>query len=195
MSRIGNKPIDVPSGVKVELVDSCVQISGPKGKLEWLWPGEIAVSYDASGKVIKVSRSGDAARVRALHGLTRALIANMIEGVTRGFEKRLEVHGVGYNVRLEGQQLLLNLGYSGLGHGGKAAQFVIEVPSDLEVEVAALTNPGRFTVRGVDKQHVGQFAAEVRQLRPPEPYQGKGVRYAGEQVRRKQGKAFASGPA
>ncbi len=195
MSRIGNKPIDVPSGVKVELVDSCVQISGPKGKLEWLWPGEIAVSYDTAGKVIKVSRPGDAARVRALHGLTRALIANMIEGVTRGFEKRLEVHGVGYNVRLEGQQLLLNLGYSGLGHGGKAAQFVIEVPSDLEVEVAALTNPGRFTVRGVDKQHVGQFAAEIRQLRPPEPYQGKGVRYVGEQVRRKQGKAFASGPA
>lgn len=195
MSRIGNKAIDVPSDVKVELVDSCVQISGPKGKLEWLWPGEIAVSYDAAGKVIKVSRPGDAARVRALHGLTRALIANMIEGVTRGFEKRLEVHGVGYNVRLEGQQLLLNLGYSGLGHGGKAAQFVIEVPSDLEVEVAALTNPGRFTVRGVDKQHVGQFAAEIRRLRPPEPYQGKGVRYVGEQVRRKQGKAFASGPA
>ncbi len=194
MSRIGNKPIDVPSGVKVELVDSCVQISGPKGNLEWSWPGEIAVLYDEAAKVIKVSRPGDAARVRALHGLTRALIANMIGGVTRGFEKRLEVHGVGYNVKLQGQQLLLNLGYSGLGHGGKAAQFVIEVPSDLEVEVTALTNPGRFIVRGVDKQHVGQFAAEIRQLRPPEPYQGKGVRYVGEQVRRKQGKAFASGP-
>jgi large subunit ribosomal protein L6 len=195
MSRIGNKRIDVPSGVKVELVDSCARISGPKGNLEWSWPGEIAVLYDEAGKVIKVSRPGDAARVRALHGLTRALLANMIEGVSRGFEKQLEVHGVGYNVKLQEGQLLLNLGYSGLAHGGKAAQFVIGVPSDLEVEVVSLTNPGRFVVRGADKQRVGQFAAEIRQLRPSEPYQGKGVRYAGEQVRRKQGKAFASGSA
>jgi large subunit ribosomal protein L6 len=118
----------------------------------------------------------------------------MVEGVTRGFEKQLEVHGVGYNVRLQGKQLLLNVGYSGLGHGGRPAQFVIEVPADLEVEVVAPTNPGRLTIRGVDRQRVGQFAADIRHLRPPEPYQGKGVRYAGEQVRRKQGKAFASGP-
>jgi len=192
MSRIGNKPIDVPSGVKVELVDRCARISGPKGNLEWSWPGEIGVLYDEGAKVLKVSRAGDSPRVRGLHGLTRALLANMIEGVGRGFEKRLEVHGVGYNVKLEGGQLLLNLGYSGLAHGGKAAQFVIEVPSDLEVEVVSAANPGRFVVRGADKQGVGQFAAEIRQLRPAEPYQGKGVRYAGEQVRRKQGKAFAS---
>jgi len=192
MSRIGNNPIDVPSSVKVDLTNGSIKINGPKGTLAWSWRDEVSVTYDDSARQIKVSRSNDEPQVRALHGLTRSLIANMVEGVDKGFSRSLEIHGVGYNVKLQGRQLLLNLGYMGLGDG-KGAQFVLDVPEGIEVEVAAATNPGRFTVRGADKQKVGQFAAEIRKLRPPEPYLGKGVRYEGEQIRRKQGKAFAGG--
>ncbi|HUW84647.1 MAG TPA: 50S ribosomal protein L6 [Phycisphaerae bacterium] len=192
MSRVGNKPIPVPGGVKVTLADHGVHVSGPKGQLTWSWPVEISVELDEGGTQVLVKRPGDEPRVRALHGLTRALIANMIQGASTGFERRLEVHGVGYNCKLQGRQLLLNLGYMGLAEG-RPAQFVLDVPEGLEVEVTSATNPGRLMVRGADKQQVGQFAAEIRKLRPPEPYQGKGVRYEGEQIRRKQGKAFASG--
>jgi len=192
MSRVGNKPIAVPDGVKVALTDHRLTVSGPKGQLAWSWPAEIAVELDEGDGQIIVKRPGDEPRLRALHGLTRALIANMVQGVSTGFERRLEVHGVGYNCKLQGSQLLLNLGYMGLAEG-KPAQFVLDVPEGLEVEVTSATNPGRLKVSGPDKQQVGQFAAEIRKLRPPEPYQGKGVRYEGEQIRRKQGKAFASG--
>lgn len=194
MSRIGNKPVEVPSAVKVDLANGTIKVNGPKGTLEWSWREEIAVAYDESAKQIKVSRSSDEPEIRALHGLTRSLIANMVEGVDKGFTRGLEVHGVGYNVKLQGRKLLLNVGFMGLGDG-KAAQFEIDVPDGIEVEVLAATNPGRFRVSGADKQKVGQFAAEIRKLRPPEPYLGKGVRYENEQIRRKQGKAFASGGA
>lgn len=204
MSRIGKKPIPVPSGVKVELTDHTVKTSGPKGELTWRHPDEIAVAYDASAGEIRVTRSEDSARVRALHGLTRALIANMVEGVRNGYRKQLEIYGTGYGCKLQGNSLLVNCGFTGRGidAAGKPrdAQFTIPIPEGVTVTIdvpAARgdTDPAKLAIEGPDKQIVGQFAAEVRGLRPPEPYKGKGIRYAGEHVRRKQGKAFASGTA
>jgi len=202
MSRIGKKPIVVPGGVKVELKDHTVKTSGAKGELCWRFPDEISVKYDAGKAQIVVARSDDSSRVRALHGLSRALIANMVHGVVHGYERKLEVYGTGYGCQLKGQQLLLNVGYMGRGvdASGKVgeAQFFIPIPEGLNVTVQVPTargdsEPARLTIAGVDKQCVGQFAAEIRALRPPEPYKGKGIRYAGEQVRRKQGKAFVGG--
>lgn len=202
MSRIGKKPVPVPSAVKVELKDHAIKTSGPKGTLTWRYPQGIDVTFDSAASQVQVGRKDDTAESKALHGLTRALIANMVIGCEKGYEKKLEIYGTGYGCDLKGNRLLLNCGHMGRGidqHGKpKEAQFVIDVPSTLEVTVEAKaargdSDPAKLTISGADKQMVGQFAAEIRSLRPPEPYKGKGIRYAGEQVRRKQGKAFASG--
>lgn len=200
MSRIGKIPVTVPSGVKVELNGRQVKASGPKGKLAWEHPSEVGVRLD--GDAVVVSRQDETSRSSAMQGLARSIIANMVEGVEKGFEKKLEIYGTGYGCQLKGNQLLLNVGYMGRGldRNGKPreAQFVIEVPQGLtvNVEVAAArgdSDPAKLSISGPDKQQVGQFAAEIRGIRPPEPYKGKGIRYADEYVRRKQGKAFAGG--
>jgi large subunit ribosomal protein L6 len=199
MSRIGKKPIAVPAGVKVELHDHTVKVKGPKGDLSWTCPPELTVEVE-SGQIV-VGRSDESTRTRALHGTNRALIANMIVGVEKGYTIPLEIYGTGYGCKLQGNSLMLNVGYMGLGidrQGKSKDQFNIPIPAGVKVtvEVPAArgeSEPAKLTVTGPDKQQVGQFAAEVRALRPPEPYKGKGIRYAGEHVRRKQGKAFAGG--
>ncbi len=202
MSRIGKKAIAVPKGVKVELRDHTVRTTGPKGDLSWDFPAEIGVAFDAGSSQIHVTRTGDSARSKALHGLSRALINNMVLGVEKGYEKKLEIYGTGYSCKVQSGKLLLNVGFMGRGvdHAGKPkeAQFVLEIPKGVTVtvEVPAArgeTDPAKLTIQGADKHMVGQFAANVRAIRPPEPYKGKGIRYAGEYVRRKQGKAFAGG--
>jgi len=202
MSRIGKKPIPVPSGVQVAVSDRTVKTKGPKGELSWQFPGEVTVEVDSGASLVKVGRKGDSSRVRALHGLSRALIANMVVGVAKGYEKKLEIYGTGYGCQVKSGKFLLNCGYMGRGVDAEGkpreAQFVIEIPKGLTVtvEVPAArgeTEPAKFTVTGADKQLVGQFTSELRLIRPPEPYKGKGIRFVGEHVRRKQGKAFASG--
>lgn len=202
MSRIGKKPVVVPSAVKVELKDHTIKTTGPKGTLSWTFPRSVGVQFDSASSQIQVTRQDDSAESKALHGLTRALIANMVLGCEKGYEKKLEIYGTGYGCDLKGTRLLVNCGYMGRGvdQAGKPkeAQFVIDIPAGLNVtvEVKAArgeSDPAKLTINGADKQMVGQFAAEVRALRPPEPYKGKGIRYAGEHVKRKQGKAFASG--
>ena len=175
MSRIGRKPIEVPGGVAVAISPGRVMVNGPLGELAQQIPQRITVEQ-ADGELL-VTRPTDRGEDRALHGLTRTLVANMVEGVTRGFEKRLEIQGVGYRAALRGTDLELNVGYS--------HPVVMKPPTGITFEVPA---PTQVVVRGIDKQRVGQVAAEVRAVRPPEPYKGKGIRYAGEQVRRKAGK-------
>jgi len=197
MSRVGNKPVPVPPAVKVDLTGRQVKVSGPKGDLSWVVPAPIDVALDG-GQVV-VRRSDDVPRNRALHGLSRALIANMVKGVAEGYEKKLEIYGTGYGCKVQGRELHLNIGFMGRGLN-RPAQFVFEIPEGLEVDIQVPaargnTEPARFTVRGADKQQVGQFAAEIRKLRRPEPYLGKGIRYAGEHIRRKAGKVFAGGTA
>lgn len=202
MSRIGKKPVPLPSGVKVELKGRTVQTTGPKGTLSWEHPAGIAVEVAADPSEIRVSCANAVPNGKALHGLTRALIANMVQGVEKGYEHKLEIYGTGYSCGVEGQKLLLNCGYMGRGIDKKGkptkAQFVIDIPQGISVKVEAPAargenDPAKMTISGIDKQVVGQFAAEIRKIRTPEPYKGKGIRSAGEQIRRKQGKAFASG--
>jgi large subunit ribosomal protein L6 len=202
MSRIGKKPIAVPRGVKVELRERTFKTSGPKGELSWEFPREIDVKFDAGAGQIQVDRRVESPQARALHGLTRALLSNMVLGVEKGYSRQLEIYGTGYGCKVQGGKLLLNVGFMGRGVDAagkpKEAQFVIDIPKGLTVtvEVPAArgeSDPAKMTVAGADKHMVGQFAANVRKIRPPEPYKGKGIRYAGEHVRRKQGKAFASG--
>jgi large subunit ribosomal protein L6 len=195
MSRVGKKPVPIPGGVNVRISGRDVQVSGPKGALAWTVPAPISVAV-ADNEIV-CARPDDAKRSRALHGLSRALIANMGKGVAEGYQIGLEVYGTGYGCKLEGRTLLLNCGYMGRGVGRKA-QFEIPVPEGLTVEVTVPaargdSEPARFSVSGPDKQQVGQFAAEIRKLRKPEPYKGKGIRYAGEHVQRKAGKVFAGG--
>lgn len=195
MSRVGNKPVPVPSGAKVNINGQAVTVSGTKGNLSWTVASGITVKAD--GAQLLVTRASDAPQHRAAHGTTRALLANMLQGVTAGFKETLEIYGTGYSCKLQGSQLHLNVGFMGRGHG-KPAQFMIDVPAGLKVEVEVPAargenEPAKFSVSGADKQAVGQFAAEVRKLRKPEPYKGKGIRYAGEYVRRKAGKVFAGG--
>ena len=176
MSRIGNKPIAIPAGVDVK-IDGCkVTVKGPKAELTNTFNPDITVAIE-NNEVI-VTRPSDAKEHRSLHGLTRTLIANMVEGVTNGFKKELEVNGVGYRVAKQGKDLVMNLGYSHQVIMSEIPGITIEVP-----------NPNLIVVSGPDKQKVGQFAAEIRIKRPPEPYKGKGIRYVGEFVRRKEGKA------
>jgi large subunit ribosomal protein L6 len=201
MSRIGKKPIDVPGGVKVEIAGRDVTVSGPKTKrpLTWSLPAKVSAAVDGSGKQVVVTRADDTKESRAQHGLSRSLIANMIQGAAQGYERRLLVFGTGYSCNLQGGKLLLNCGFMGRGTKEKP-QFELPVPEGLEVtiETAAArgnADPASFVVRGADKQLVGDFCARVRSIRVPEPYKGKGIRYQGEQVQRKAGKAFAGGGA
>jgi len=175
MSRIGRKPIEVPAGVLVSVDPGRVTVSGPKGELRQQVPQRMEISQEDG--TITVSRPTERGEDRALHGLTRTLIANMVEGVTNGFEKRLEIQGVGYRAALSGTDLELQVGYS---HSVK-----IKPREGVSFEVPV---PTQIVVRGIDKQVVGQTAAEIRKVRPPEPYKGKGIRYEGEYVRRKVGK-------
>jgi large subunit ribosomal protein L6 len=190
MSRIGQKPIPVPDGVKVAVDGQTVSVQGPLGKLAWTLPPEIAAQANPGDATVVVTRRDDSRRCRSLHGLSRSLIANMVQGCATGFSKSLEVYGVGYGVQVQGKRLLVNC--------GRSHPVAMEIPEGIEIDVEAAqargdAAPARFTVRGPDKQAVGEFAARVRRARPPEPYKGKGVRYAGERVRRKVGKAFAGG--
>ncbi len=194
MSRIGKKPVAVPAGVTVRVVGRAVTVSGPKGTSTWVHPTRAAVAYDEASKLLKVTRKDDTKQGRTDHGLTRALVNNMVKGVSEGFEKRLVIYGTGYNCKLQGRTLHLNVGYSGRRRG-VGSQFELPVPEGLEVVVerdAARgdTDPASLVIRGCEKQRVGQFAAEIRALRKTEPYKGKGIRYAGERIRRKQGKAL-----
>ncbi|MCK4341590.1 MAG: 50S ribosomal protein L6 [Phycisphaerae bacterium] len=197
MSRIGNKPVPIAKGVQVEITRQTIKVSGQKGNLSWTVPEPITAAVVDNQVVVK--RPNNVSQTRALHGLSRALIANMVKGVSEGYEKKLEVYGTGYSANVQGQTLMLSCGYMGRGVG-KKAQFEIPIPAGLEVKVETPaargnTEPAKFTVSGADKQAVGQFAAEIRKIRKPEPYLGKGIRYAGEHVRRKAGKVFAAGAA
>jgi large subunit ribosomal protein L6 len=188
MSRIGKQPVPIPDGVKVRVQDRTVYVEGPKGKLSWAHRPEIVVVVDEAGKNVLVTRPGDDRLSRSLHGLTRSLIANMVEGCKNGYVRALEVYGVGYGCQIQGKKFTLTC--------GKSHPEIFDVPDGLLVEVQTPqargeTEPARFTVKGPDKQAVGEFAARVRRARPPEPYKGKGVRYTGEYIRRKVGKAFA----
>jgi large subunit ribosomal protein L6 len=175
MSRIGRQPIPVPDGVSVEIAPELIRVKGPKGELSERVDRDMKVEQD-DGRVV-VSRPSDRGEHRALHGLTRTLIFNMVAGVTEGFEKRLEIQGVGYRAQLKGKNLELALGYS---HA-----VPIEAPEGVEFEVP---QPTQVIVRGISKQVVGETAARIRKQRPPEPYKGKGIRYEGEYVARKVGK-------
>ncbi len=177
MSRVGRSPIPVPQGVTVALEDGAVTVTGPQGKLARRLPQGITVTRE--GDVLSVARSDDEREQRALHGLTRSLVANMVTGVTQGFSKELEIVGVGYRANARSPQAIeLALGFS--------HPVVVDAPDGISFEVPA---PTRIVVRGIDKELVGQVAADIRKIRKPEPYKGKGVRYAGERVLRKAGKA------
>ena len=177
MSRIGKMPITVPAGVDVNIgEDNMVTVKGPKGTLaQALHPD---MRFEREGNVITVTRPTEKKEHKALHGLTRALLFNMVHGVTQGFKKELDINGVGYRAQKQGKQLVMNLGYS--------HQIIMEEADGITVEVPA---PGKVIITGCDKQKVGQFAAEVREKRPPEPYKGKGIKYVDEVIRRKEGKA------
>lgn len=184
MSRIGRQPIVIPEGVKLTRSGCELTVEGALGKLTHRLPEGISAEYEAEAKQVLVKRATEQKRHRALHGLTRTLIANMVVGVTQGYAKELELVGIGYSVKLEGKRLALQLGY--------ANTVYVDFPGTVKVEVTSPTNPGRLVVRGCDKQQVGDLTARIRALKPPEPYQGKGFRYLGEVIRRKAGKAFVS---
>ena len=188
MSRIGNKPIPIPDKVKVSLSGQTVQVEGPKGKLSWTPRSEMTVTVDAAAKQVVVKRCDDERLSKSLHGLTRSLIANMIQGCEKGYAEAMELYGVGYGVVCKDQKFTMTCGFS--------HTVVFDVPAGVTVTVQTPqargdSEPAKFTVAGPDKHEVGQFAARVYQVRPPEPYKGKGVRYSGQRVRRKVGKAFA----
>jgi large subunit ribosomal protein L6 len=189
MSRIGKKPVKVPSGVKVELKDSSIKISSSSASLTFDIHPDMKVEYDVSAAEIRVNRPGDGRLHKSLHGTTRAIIANMVEGVVKGFRKNLEIYGTGYGVKVQGKELVLSLGF--------AAPASIPIPDGINVDIKTPNargndTPAVFSVSGPDKHTVGQFASNIRRARPPEPYLGKGIRYADEVIRRKVGKAFAS---
>ncbi|MEG1870064.1 MAG: 50S ribosomal protein L6 [Oscillospiraceae bacterium] len=176
MSRIGRNPITIPAGVDVAINDNIATVKGPKGKLETAFDKEMLVTIQ--GSEIIVARPSELKKHKSLHGLTRTLIANMVEGVTTGFKKELDIVGVGYRAAKQGNQLVMNLGYS--------HQVIMPEIDGISIEVPT---PNKIIISGPDKQKVGQFAAEVREKRSPEPYKGKGIRYVGEYVIRKEGKA------
>lgn len=182
MSRVGSQPVRIPDGVKVRIEPGRVEVEGPKGRLERpILPG-IGLRHDAASNCLRVERGEDSPQARCNHGTFRAHLANMVQGVTRGFEKRLRISGVGYGARMEGRTLVMTLGFS---HPVR-----MEVPSDLQVETPSAD---LVVVRGIDRQRVGQFAADVRAKRPVEPYNLKGIKYEDEVVKKKAGKTFVSG--
>jgi len=191
MSRVGKKPVEIPDGVKVELKGGAVKVSGPQGNLQLQCHPAIQVKVDTSaGRVSVENPQPDVRQCKQLHGTMRALIANMITGVSRGFEKKMQIYGTGYNVKEQGDKLVFQIGFC---HPVQLA-----VPKGIKVEIKTAATrgddiPAEFTISGIDKAVLGQFAADIRKIRPPEPYKGKGIRYADEQVRRKAGKAFTTG--
>ncbi len=176
MSRIGKKPITIPAGVDVKIDGNNITVKGPKGELKYEFNSDITVAVE--GTEINVTRPSDNKEHRALHGLTRTLIANMVTGVTEGYSKTLEINGVGYRAQKQGNNLVMNLGFS--------HQVIVPEVDGIKIEVPG---PNQVVISGADKQLVGQFAADVRKKRPPEPYKGKGIKYEGEHIRRKEGKA------
>ena len=181
MSRIGRKPINIPAGVDIKVENGVITVKGPKGTLTLNVNPAMIVEINAESIEIKVPEDKSPKAVkrnRALHGLTRSLVANMVTGVTQGYQKKLEVKGVGYRVQKKGKDLVMNLGYS--------HQVIVSDTDDIKIEAP---DPNTIIISGIDKQKVGQFAAEVREKRPPEPYKGKGIKYADEVIRRKEGKA------
>jgi large subunit ribosomal protein L6 len=188
MSRIGKKPIAILPGVKVSVSGLTVHVEGPVGKLSWTHRPEVAVKVDEATKSVVVTRTADERLHRSLHGLSRSLIANMVEGCAKGYSRSLELYGVGFGVLLAGRKFTVTCGFS--------HPVIFEVPEGLTIEVATPqargeNEPARFTIKGADKWAVGELAAKIRRVRKPEPYKGKGIRYAKEYVRRKVGKAFA----
>lgn len=182
MSRIGQAPIEVPDGVDITITSGKVTVKGPKGQLERALPDEITITNQDG--VLTVERSNDVRETKALHGLYRSLVFNMVEGVTKGYERTLEIHGVGYRAQKQGNDLELSVGFS---HPVKQT-----APPGIEFDVP---QPTRIIVKGIDKELVGQIAAEIRAIKKPEPYKAKGIRYEGEHVRRKSGKAAKAGAA
>lgn len=176
MSRIGKKPITIPAGVDVKIDGNTITVKGAKGTLSYAFDSDMEVKVE--GSEIIVSRPSDVKEHRAIHGLTRTLIANMVEGVTEGYKKELEVNGVGYRAQKQGNNLVMNLGFS--------HQVIVPEVEGIKIDVPA---PNQIVISGADKQLVGQFAADIRKKRPPEPYKGKGIKYVGEHIRRKEGKA------
>ena len=176
MSRIGNKPVEIPDKVKVNIDnEGAVSVEGPKGKLNWKLPREISAKVENNH--VSLARAAESRSVKALHGLSRALLNNMVRGVSEGFTKNLEIEGVGFKAAVQGQTLTLSLGFS--------HPVLFPIPKDIKI---AVTENTKIAISGIDKQLVGQVAADIRRFYPPEPYKGKGVRYAGEQIRRKEGK-------
>jgi len=191
MSRIGNKPIVIPEGVKVERNGLSIKVSGSLGILQMNCHSRIKVKIDGSaGKILVENKHPEIRQDRQLHGTMRALISNMVTGVNKGFEKKMELYGTGYNVKEQGGKLILQVGFSHL------VERVIPKGIKVKIETSATRGndvPARFTLSGTDKRLLGQFAADIRRIKPPEPYKGKGIRYAEEHIRRKVGKAFTSG--
>ena len=176
MSRIGNKPVEIPDKVKVNIDNQgSISVEGPKGKLSWILPREIKASV--SDNRVSLAREAETRSVKALHGLSRALVNNMVQGVSEGFTKQLEIEGVGFKAAVQGSTLNLSLGFS--------HPILFPIPKEIKITVVDAT---KLTIQGIDKKLVGQVAADIRRFYPPEPYKGKGVRYAGEQIRRKEGK-------
>jgi large subunit ribosomal protein L6 len=176
MSRIGNKPVEIPDKVKVNVGnDGAVSVEGPKGKLSWKLPRDISAKID--NNKVSLARTAETRSVKALHGLSRALVHNMVQGVSEGFTKQLEIEGVGFKAAVQGQNLNLSLGFS--------HPVLFPIPKEIKITV---TDNTKLMIQGIDKKLVGQVAADIRRYYPPEPYKGKGVRYAGEQIRRKEGK-------
>ena len=180
------KPIEIPSGVTAVLAPPRVKVKGPLGEIEREVPGQIEITSERDGRTLRVSRRNNDRQSRALHGTYRALIVNMVQGVTKGFEKKMQVHGTGYSVDVRGDNLVIVAGFT--------HDLSFTIPKGIKVEIeqksAQPDNPAKFTVKGIDKETVGQFAANVRAANPPEPYKGKGIRYTDEHVIRKEGKAF-----
>lgn len=179
MSRIGKLPIAVPSGVKVTVHGHSVSVTGKLGKLENTFTDAVSIALEGEGKTLVVKRKSDTKRHRALHGLTRALLSNMVTGVAQGFTKKLEIIGTGYNAKVANKELVLQIGF--------CHPVNLPIPEGLDIKVP---NPTRIEITGADKQRVGQFAANIRRIRPPEPYKGKGIKYEQEVIRRKAGKAL-----
>ena len=191
MSRIGKKPIDIPGGVKVELKGLCVKVTGPLGELQMDCHPRIKVKVDGKQVIVENDRPEDRQN-KQLHGTMRALIANMVAGVSKAFERKMEIFGTGYNVKEQGGKLVFQIGFC------HPVELVTPKGVKVDIQTGATRGndvPARFTLSAIDKKLLGQFAADIRKIRPPEPYKGKGIRYADEHVRRKAGKAFATGAA
>ncbi|OQY98443.1 MAG: 50S ribosomal protein L6 [Candidatus Brocadia sp. UTAMX2] len=187
MSRIGKQPIKIPNDVKVSVTDNTVSLEGAKGKMVQAFHPDVHIEFHQNDRQMVIKRISDEKYCKALHGLTRALIANMVFGVTKGFSKKLEIIGLGYNAKVQGKELVLSLGYTHPVH--------LIIPQGIKVDVTNPTNPAKLTISGSDKQMVGQFSAVIRGKKPPEPYKGMGIKYENEVIRRKAGKAFTSGAA